>query len=611
MQLGFTKGTTFPSPRAVRTGKRLFESSYRHAILSAASLTVTFALTGCAKDPGAFDPLLLQQTQRNYAGGSKDIRQPLPAIPTTMQATFETSTDANGRTNVTRTTSVSTTGPSVGEFGEQTIRLTLQEVIQRAVLNNREARVAGFAPAIEAARTVEAEARFDPTFFQNLQFVATDNQVAPTFFANSTGQIDFDQSNVITSQTGIRQNLPGGGSAQLQYQIGHTDFNPARNTTASGAAFNPFYTNDLVLQVTQPLLRDFGVEVNRARITISRNNQRVSLLDFRRTLEESLANIEQRYWQLVQAKQNVDILERLLANTELTAEILAKRTGQDVDRQQTSNANSQVEIRRSLLVSAKSRVRDLSDQIKQLMADPELPVTGSIVLLPADEPSVVPVEFDLQDQINTAMQNRLELIQQQLRVDTASVTSRVGKNNLLPQLNLQGSVGVNGVAQDVEAAASNQADVNYLSYTLGLQFEIPIGNRAARAIYKRTLLQRQQTIEQYRLLVDQVALEVKQTTREVETAWRRIVSDRQAKFAAADASLALRQRADANEPLTPDFVRRVLDAQATLANQEQTEVQSIADYNIGLSRLERAKGTLLRYNNVLMEESKVQPFTMK
>ena len=590
------------------------KSNKKQSITIGLGLAMALGLVGCASEPAPFDPLFLQQTQRNLAKENRTIRQTLPPIPTTMQATFQTTTDAQGRTTVTRTTGLATTGPSVGDFGEQYVRLTLQEVIQRAVMNNREAKVAGYAPAIEAARTVEAEARFDPTIFSNVQAEFRDSAIPPSVFTGSNGFIDFDQQNIYTFSSGIRQNLPTGAQAELRYQATYTDADPARNFSDNlgNQPFDPYWENELVLQLTQPLLRDFGIEVNRARITISRNNQRISLLDFRQTLEESLANLEQRYWQLVQAEQNVQIIERLLSETEYTAEVLAKRTGQDVTRQQTSEANSRVEIRRSLLISAKARVRDLSDQIKQLMNDPQIPVTSPVVVLPASEPALVPIEFDLQDQIDTAMQNRLELSQQQLRVDSASITNRVGKNNLLPQLNLIGQVGVNAVSDGTLLnTADDQLDLDYISYTVGLQFEIPIGNRAARAIYKRTLLQRQQSVEQYKLLVDQVALDVKQTTREVDTAWRRVVADRQSKFAAADALLALRQRADADEPLTPDFVSRLLDAQANLANQEQTEVQSITDYNIGIARLERAKGTLLRYNNVLMEESQVQPFNLR
>lgn len=82
------------------------------------------------------------------------------------------------------------------------------------------------------------------------------------------------------------------------------------------------YFNELKLQLTQPLLRDFGTDVNNARIVINKNNQHISLLDFREKLEDTLTKLEQNYWQLVQAQAEVDIQQELLENTVKTADTL-------------------------------------------------------------------------------------------------------------------------------------------------------------------------------------------------------------------------------------------------------------------------------------------------
>ena len=79
-----------------------------------------------------------------------------------------------------------------------------------------------------------------------------------------------------------------------------------------------------------------------------------------------------------------------------------------------------------------------------------------------------------------------------------AVASKVAKNNLLPQLNFVGNVGAQGLDDTLPNAYEEWADLNHWSYTLGLQLEVPIGNRAARAIWQRSLLQRQQAIESYR-----------------------------------------------------------------------------------------------------------------
>jgi outer membrane protein len=543
-------------------------------------------IAGCnVSEPPPFDPRTLQQPERDR---SREVEsRPKRPLPTTLESPFLT---PGNSTSAPRATTAPATGPALES--DIVIRMPLQEVMQRAVGNNLDVKVAGYQPAIDETRVTEAEARFDPSFFQNLNYQRVD-QTNGFNFATGNGR-------VLNSQTGIRQNLQSGGTAELRYDVGWTE--PKGTSQITGQKIPQFWTNDLVLEVTQPLLQNFGNEINRARITINRNNQRISLLDFRKQLEETCVNIEKTYWQLVQAEREVKIDEKLLDETIKTADVLFKRKGQDVTRVQLSQANASIESRRAVLIRAKARVHDLSDQIKRLMNDPEIPVSSGATILPANAPMEEPIRFDLKDQIDTALENRFELGQQQLRVDSASVAALVGKNNLLPRLDAVGSISFGGVRDDFGDTTSDQVSSENLNYSFGFQFEIPIGNRAARAIYQRALLQRQQAVDNYRNLIEQVSLEVKTALREVDTTWEEMAATRQARFAAADSLLAIQQREEGGEALTPTFVQLKLDTQERLAQAATAEVQSVSNYNIAIGSLEQAKGTLLRYNNILMEE---------
>src|SRR5262249_18433355 len=152
-------------------------------------------------------------------------------------------------------------------------------------------------------------------------------------------------------------------------------------------------------------------------------------------------------------------------------------------------------------IRSKSKVRELSDTIKRLMQDPEMPVTSGDLLLPADPSLEDPVHFNLADEIATALENRFELGQQQFRIDSAGVALEVAKNNLLPTLNLVGQAGLQGIGENFGNAWTEQTQHTGINYQVGLQFEIPIGNRAARAVYQRARLQQQQAIDQYRNLI--------------------------------------------------------------------------------------------------------------
>ena len=561
----------------------------RRALRAAGAAAMALAVTACTTQPAPFDPRTFDRSAREGASELQTTRPPAP-LPTSLQPT-------------------SVDRPIFGtvDANAPIVRISLREVIQRAAASNKEARVAGYEPAIEETREVEAEARFDPAFFLNGTYEVSRILAPQGGFASDP--FNPREFRTLSGQTGIRQLLPTGAQAEWSYRLqsiqGREDFtfqNPDDSTDQ--LTFQNYYLSELLLRVTQPLLRDFGTEVNRARITISRNTRRASLLEFRRVLEEQLFNVEQTYWELVQAEMEVRIQQDLLDRSIDTYRILESRfvNGLDVSRVQVSQASSFVESQRAVLLLAQRRVLDLSDGLKRLMDDETFPVAGPIVLLPADAPIIDQIDFDLRDAIDTAMDNRAELGQQIARIRNAEITEQVGRNNLLPQLNFTGSVSFQGVGLNVGQALKDQRQWEDISSSLGLEFEIPIGNRAARAIYRRVQLQRLQAIASYKNEMDRVQQEVKTSVREVNTAWDIIRQRRQARFASADSLLAIQQRAEAGEALTPTFVQLQLDAQERLARSQAEEAASIRDYNVAISRLERAKGTLLRYNNVVMEE---------
>ena len=575
------------------SGRRAWPSvAYRAARRSgrlACAAAVSLAVASCAPPSAPFDPHTFDRSARSAAAELQETRPKTP-LPTTLQAT-------------------SIQRPQFGtvDANAPIYRMSLQEAIQRAALNNKEARVAAYEPSIEETRQIEAEARFDPAFFLNGTY-EINRLLSPGQSGIQPQPFEPREFRTLSGQAGIRQLLPTGAQAEWSYRLqsiqSNSEFQFFPPGSSDAISFQNYYLSELLLRVTQPLLRDFGTDVNRARISISQNTRRASLLEFRRTLEEQLFNVEQTYWQLVQAEAEVRIQQDLLDRSIDTYRIIESRfvNGLDVSRVQVSQASSFVEAQRAVLLQAHRRVGDLSDQLKRLLNDDAFPVAGMVTILPGDMPLVEQIHFELGDSIDTAMDNRPELGQQLARIRSAEITEVVGRNNLLPQLNFTGSVSLQGVGLNVGQALKDQRQWEDISSSLGLEFEIPIGNRAARAIMRRVQLQRLQAITQYKNLIDQVQQEVKTSLREVEVTWDVIVQRRQARFAAADSLLAIQQRAEAGEALTPTFVQLQLDAQERLARAQAEEAAAITDYNVAISRLERSKGTLLRYNNVVMEE---------
>jgi outer membrane protein TolC len=572
-----------------------------HRTVRIAGLSVaTVLLAGCGlQQPAPFDPGVLQEPDRSSA--QQLTPAPMRPLPTTLESLPPTTQGAAQGAAPQSSGPRQATGHPAGDL--PTIRLSLREIVQRSVVNSREVKVAGYDAAIAQTRVVEAQAHFDPIFFTNLKYEHQDAATAGQLIPDPADPLknillNVERGDIYTIEPGVKEQLPSGGQASISYQLQDSHFSPKTFEV------NPYWENQLKLEFDQPLLRQFGYDVNQAKITIARNDQRVSILDFRKALEENIANIEKDYWDLVEAEQEVLIQVELLNRTMDTADVLIGRfeAGGDVSRVQTSQATASVRSREAVLIAARARLGDISDDLKRRMNDPEFPVAGEVVILASDLPLETMIQFDPKDQIDTAMENRLELGQQQLRISSADVASDVAKNNLLPKLDLQTTVGLQGLKADEGNALTQDTEDGHISYSFALQFELPIGNREARSVYRRAELQRSQAIEQYGFLVEQVSQDVKTALREVQTTWEELGARRQARFAASDSLHAIDQQEEHGEALTPTFVQLKLDSQERLADAQREEATALSSYNDAISHLERAKGTLLRYNDVVMQE---------
>ena len=553
-------------------------------VAAAGASVLSLMAWGCnVTQPAPFDPREIQRIERQNA---TDVRTgPMAPLPTTM----ESYRAGQARTGHTEPTEV--------------VRLPIREIMQRAAANSAEVRVAGYDPAVAATRVVENEAHYDPVFFTNLRFDKQFDRTPGTVIPDPTNPtrtitINIENNNVYTAESGVKQNLPTGGQVQVSYQTQQSDYFPARYIR------NNYWDNELKLQLTQPLLREFGYGVNWARITIGRNDQRISMLDFRKALEDNTNELEKDYWTLYQAQKDVEIQRQLLEQTRDLANLLWQQyiIGGKATHVEASQGLAAVYQREATLARSVAHVQDISDDIKRRMNDPEFPIAGAEILA-ADDPVTEPVDFDLKDQLETAMLNRLELGQQQLRVSSAETAQQVAVNGLYPKLDVVTSVSLQGLSGNFADALADQFGSAHLIYSIGLQLEIPLGNREARAILRRAQLQRMQAAESYRNLVATIEADVTTAVREVKTTREELYSSRESRIREEDVLTGLNQRqASGVVPLDPTFVQLKLDQQQRLADSLRQETTAVANYNIAIARLEKAKGTILRYNNILMEE---------
>jgi outer membrane protein TolC len=465
------------------------------------------------------------------------------------------------------------------------VNLTLQSALHRALAHNYSIRIEGYNPAIDTTRVVEAEAAFDAVFFVDL---TKNKQNRPT-----PSQIIGSNVDDFNLQGGFRKLLPTGMqvSTSLAYNRSSTDL--------AFQVLNPAHFTQFITEFRQPLLRGFGLDVNRAQILVSRNDRHISVQAFEQRVRETLEGIEQAYWRLVQARREVVITARLLASFEQIHEALVRRREFDAYRIQIADTRARLESTLAEFVRVQNNVRNAEDRLIVLMNDPEIHLSSDLEIVPDDFPTHTPVVIDRFGEVQTALENRSEIRQAKLRIDNARILVGVAKNGVLPRLDLTFRYTVDGLGESADDSFDEVTKNDFHEYFVGIQFEIPVGNRAARAAWRRAELQWAQSIAGLKAVLERVILEANVAVRELNTAYNQIEPNYQSAIANQDQVQSIILRAERR-----DFpqLSQELSAHQSLAASRSNLLNSMVDYNIAIITLERTKGTLLEYNNVFLPE---------
>jgi len=469
----------------------------------------------------------------------------------------------------------------------QRVPITLEAAIRRALANNLTIQIARFGPPIARSTLVEAEAMFDPSWFLN-SAVSRVKQQAGNFFAGANVLV----AKQWTFTTGLQSLLPTGATVQLSQDW------TWQHSNDQYLSPNPQDLSDLVLSVTQPLLRNAGVEVTTSPIVLARLDEKISVADFKNTVMSTILTVETTYWNLVVAQTQVQALTEALTAAQENLRIARRRFEEGKDtRVIVSLAESAATSRQADLVAARLALAQTSDLLKRLMNDAELPLTQPVVLEAGESPLTKPVSVGLallQQSIATAMVNRPEMQEAQARLDQADLRERVARHGRLPQLDLVASYGLSGLGKDLDRSLDREFTAQFYEWSVGLNFSLPLGNRARTSAHKRSQLVEDQTLRQREDARQQVILDVSEAVRNLAAAEEAI----QARHAAREAAEQTVRDEQAFVSAGAALLKDLLDAQRDLAGAKVAEMRAMADYMTGLAALEKAKGTLLEYNNI-------------
>jgi len=188
-----------------------------------------------------------------------------------------------------------------------------------------------------------------------------------------------------------------------------------------------------------------------------------------------------------------------------------------------------------------------------------------------------------------------------LDIDDTRVRQRIARDAVQPLLDLSARVDVAGLDDGFSSSYTSTWQDDHDSFTVGLAFEVPLGNRAAEASRRQARRLQEQAVVRYREAAQAVVFEVKNALRDVETQYALVGAARTTRLAETVNLRALLLLEEQRNELTPEFLNLKFQRQERLAIAQRQEVAALADYNRAVAAYYRALGVGSRLGTIVLE----------
>jgi len=468
--------------------------------------------------------------------------------------------------------------PAPGSGG---MALSLKECIALALQNNLDIAVELFNPQLRQQDLSSEQSTFDPSAFMSA--LRTDNRLPGGFAFGSGASI----SDFWTVNTGIRQKIMTGGTYELRF-----DYQYLNSSTSTIESNN----TRIALALTQPLLKNFGFDANETGIRIATNNQGISTEQLRLRASTVVTQVQNAYFDLIFARENLEVQRHSLRLARDLVALNKARVRAGVSAPvEVTQAEAQEAARVGDVILAEKAVRDNEDALKVIL---NIPASGSWgqSLEPTDRPPFEVKTLNLEEAIRLALENRYEYKSAKLDIENKELTTRLTRNQLLPDLAFAGSVSTNALDTQANRAVGDLFSSNFIGYTVGVVLTVPLGNQGPQASYLKAKLATDQARTSLKNLELQITQQAREAVRRVDAFAKRVEANRAARALAEEQLRVEQRRLEAG--VTTTF--NVLSFQRDLAVAQANEIQAITDYNKSLINLENVQGTVLEKNKIAM-----------
>ncbi len=425
------------------------------------------------------------------------------------------------------------------------------------------------------------------------------------------------KQNTIEALANYTQAFPLGTSVTINYEGQRF----ANNSPYQ--AINPTLYSNFEVEFAQQLLAGFGRSTNERYIHIAKKNLQITDLAFRSQVIATVTQVENIYWDLVNAYEDEQVKERSLA--------FAQQTLQNDERQLKLNAipamqvlkdQSDVATSEGDLTVSRANMRLNELLLKNAVTKSDDPIIDEMPIIPLDRvgPADPNASMPIDDLIAEAEKNRPDVIQDEIAMQVAKMSLKSINSELLPTLNLYGLYAGAGIAGPKNPNCTLPAyecasdlptgfgsmflnTFNYSSpeYQVGLNLSINLRNRVAKADQFRASLEYRQRQISFEEQKKSIRFDVRNSQFALQQAQARVDAVQKARDLAQRTFDITEQEQKLGAKSTYD----VLIAQHGLAIAESTLAAAKTAYEKARVDIDRATGETLERMGVSIAAAKV------
>jgi outer membrane protein TolC len=487
----------------------------------------------------------------------------------------------------------------------------LNQSVRLAIRNNLDVEIVSVDPLIAEKDLGVAWGAYDPAIFGAGGYSNVETPTASALL--TTGVL---KQRIWDGEAGLQGLIPWlGGAYSASYGSSELETNSSIET------LSPNYRSDFLATVQIPLLRGLFWSEPWTAVRLARIGVDASVEQFRTDLMDIVRNTENAYWGLMAAREARRVAQKSLE----TAQALLEQTGAQyevgvVSKVEVVQAEAGVADREFNLITLDAAERTARDNFIDVVLGPYLAPDSEITVDLLDPPEEVPVrEVDPEAATERAFANRPEVALARDIIQQREVQMRFAGNQRLPQLDVQGSYGNSGLAGELNQRCGligpctvrpgvgsrwRDADSDFFTDDAAENFAvrgvvtIPIGNVRARNDYDKARLELRRSQLQLERLEQSIVSDIRRAARNLLAALEGIEAAERGVVAAEEQLRAERVRLEYGESTPFDVLLREQD----LVTAENQRIVAQRAYHNAITELERAQGTILERNAIVIDD---------